>query len=82
MRGGRCETLLFIRLLQLLPQAASWAAQGEQDWLRPLTSSVLPWSWAAVLALVRCWMSPMSTSMGDQPLVLGSPITGAAREMV
>ena len=74
--------LLFIGHLQLLPQAASWAAQSEQDLLRPLTSSVLPWSWVAALALVWGCVTPVSTSRGDQPLVLGGPITGAAHEVV
>ena len=79
---GRCETLLFIGVLELLTKTASVNALREQDLLRPLTSSVLPWSWAAALALVLGCMTPVSTSTGDQPLVLGSPITGTARGAV
>ena len=79
---GRCGALLSIALDRILPQAASWAAQGEQVSLRPLTTLVLLWWWAGVLALAWRSVTPVSTSRGNQPLVLGSPITGAARGTV
>ena len=34
------------------------------------------------MALVWGCVTPVSTSRGDQPLVLGGPITGAAHEVV
>ena len=49
-REGRCETLLYNGLSQLLPQVASWAAQSERGLPRPLISSVLSRSWLLLMA--------------------------------
>ena len=74
-RRGRCETLLFDGLLQLLPQVASWAAQGERSLPRPLISSVLLRSWLLLMAAsehVSCSMAAV-LCVHRRPPVASSP---------
>ena len=74
-REGRCETLLFNGLLQLLPQVALWAAQGERSLPRPLISSVLLRSWLLLMAAsehVSCSMAAV-LCVHRRPPVASSP---------